>query len=146
MQLVKATPFAIRTPPPNYGGYFLYFVKLETDSGLVGWGECAVLFSMYGFERAFEQLVEGVFSRYLAGRDPMNREVLNKLMYAGLSSQHADYFVGGVISAFDTAMWDICGKALRVVRTARAVAEASIASTACLRTAGSSDLLSTSRM
>lgn len=114
MQLVKATPFAIRTPPPNYGGYFFYFVKLETDSGLVGWGECAVLFSMYGFERAFEQLVEGVFNRYLAGSDPMNREVLNKLMYAGLSSQHADYFVGGVISAFDTAMWDICGKALGV--------------------------------
>lgn len=111
MQLTKATPFAIRTPPPNHGGYFFYFVKLETDSGLVGWGETAVLFSMYGLERAFERLVEGVFNRYLAGRDPMNREKLTKLMYAGLSSQHADYFVGGVISAFDTAMWDICGKA-----------------------------------
>jgi L-alanine-DL-glutamate epimerase-like enolase superfamily enzyme len=111
MQLTRATPFVIRTPPTNYGGYFFYFVKLETDSGLVGWGETAVLFSMYGLERAFERLVEGVFHRYLAGRDPMNREMLTKLMYAGLSSQHADYFVGGIISAFDTAMWDICGKA-----------------------------------
>ncbi len=110
MHLTKATAFAVRTPPPNYGGYYWYFVKLETDSGLVGWGEAAVLFSMYGLERAFEQMVEGVFNRYLAGRNPLDREMLNKLMYAGLSSQHADYFVGGVISAFDTALWDICGK------------------------------------
>jgi galactonate dehydratase len=114
MKLTKATAFAIRTPPPNYGGYFWYFVKLETDSGLVGWGETAVLFSLYGHERAFEQLVEGVFTRYLNGRDPMNRDALNKVMYAGLSSQHTDYFIAGIISAFDVAMWDICGKHLGV--------------------------------
>lgn len=110
MQLTKARAFAIRTPPPNFGGYYWYFVKLETDSGLVGWGETAVLFSMYGMERAFERLVEGAFDRYLVGQDPLNREMLNKLMYAGLSSQHADYFIAGIISAFDVAMWDICGK------------------------------------
>jgi 2-dehydro-3-deoxyphosphogalactonate aldolase len=114
MKLTKAEAFAIRTPPPNYGGYFWYFVRLETDSGLVGWGETAVLFSLYGHERAFEQLVDGVFNRYLNGRDPMNRDALNKTMYAGLSSQHTDYFVGGIISAFDIAMWDICGKHLGV--------------------------------
>ncbi len=114
MQLVKVTPYAIKTPPPNYGGYYWYFVKLETDSGLVGWGETAVLFSLYGHERAFDQLVQSVFDRYLKGRDPMNREVLNKTMYAGLSSQHTDYFIAGIISAFDVAMWDITGKALEV--------------------------------
>jgi len=110
MQLIKATAFAIRTPPPNFGGYYWYFVKLETDSGLVGWGETAVLFSMYGMERAFERLVDGAFNRYLLGQNPLNREMLNKLMYAGLSSQRADYFIAGIISAFDVAMWDICGK------------------------------------
>jgi galactonate dehydratase len=110
MKLTKATAYAIRTPPPNFGGYYWYFVKLETDAGLVGWGEAAVLFSLYGMERGFEQLVAGVFDRYLRGQNPLNREMLNKLMYAGLSSQHTDYFVGGVISAFDVAMWDICGK------------------------------------
>lgn len=110
MQLTKATAYAIQTPPPNFGGYFWYFVKLETDSGLVGWGETAVLFSMYGLERGFEKLVDGVFNRYLNGQNPLNRDMLNKLMYAGLSSQHTDYFVAGLISAFDVAMWDICGK------------------------------------
>lgn len=110
MQLTKATAYAIRTPPPNFGGYYWYFVKLETDSGLTGWGETAVLFSMYGMERAFEKLIEGVFNRYLAGKNPLNRDMLNKLMYAGFSSQHTDYFAAGVISALDLAMWDICGK------------------------------------
>ncbi|TPW07679.1 MAG: mandelate racemase/muconate lactonizing protein [Alphaproteobacteria bacterium] len=110
MQLVKATAYSIRTPPPNFGGYFWYFVKLETDTGLTGWGETAVLFSMYGAERGFEGLVDGVFNRYLKGQNPLNRDMLNKLMYAGLSSQHADYFIAGIISAFDVAMWDICGK------------------------------------
>lgn len=114
MQLTKATAYAVRTPPPHYGGYFWYFVKLETDTGLVGWGEAAVLFSMYGMERGFEQLVEGTFKRYLAGKNPMNREMLSKLVYSGLTSQHADYFVSGVVSAFDIAMWDICGKHLGV--------------------------------
>jgi len=48
MKLVSATAYSIATPPPNYGEFLWYFVKLETDSGLVGWGETAVLFSMYG--------------------------------------------------------------------------------------------------
>ena len=110
MQLTRATAFAIQTPPPNLGGYFWYFVKLETDAGHVGWGETAVLFSMYGMDSAFEKLVEGLFNRYLKGQDPLNRDMLNKLMYAGFSSQHTDYFAAGLISAFDMAMWDICGK------------------------------------
>lgn len=110
MKLISAKAYAIKTPPPHFGGWYWYFVRLETDNGLVGWGEAAVLFSLYGMERAFEQLVAGVFQRYLINQNPLNREMLNKLMYAGLSSQHPDYFVGGVISAFDVAMWDICGK------------------------------------
>lgn len=44
MQLTKAIAFAIRTLPPNFVGYYWYLVKLETESGLVGWGRdgCAV--------------------------------------------------------------------------------------------------------
>ena len=110
MKLVSARAYAIQTPPPNLGGVFWFFVRLETDDGRVGWGECAVLFSMYGLHRSFEQLVEDNFNRYLAGQDPLNREVLTKRMYEGLTSQNAGYFSSGVISAFDVAMWDICGQ------------------------------------
>ena len=112
MNLIKATAFCVQTPPPHLGGYNWYFVKLETDSGLVGWGECAVLFSMYGLEKSFEALVEDNFARYLAGQNPLNREVLTKTMYEGLTSMNPGYFTAGIISAFDMAMWDIAGKHL----------------------------------
>ena len=114
MQLTKATSYAIAVPPPYHGGFAWYFVRLETDSGLVGWGETAVLTALMGHERAFHDLIESMFNRYLVGRDPMNRDPLNKQMYAGLSYHHNDYLAAGIISAFDIAMWDICGKAFGV--------------------------------
>ncbi len=110
MKLKSAKAYAVATPPPNLGGMFYYFVRLETDNGLVGWGECAVLFSMYGLDRSFAQLVEDNFERYLKDKNPLNREALTKLMYEGFTSQSPGYFASGIISAFDLAMWDICGK------------------------------------
>ncbi|MDG1835488.1 MAG: hypothetical protein P8J22_08315, partial [Pseudomonadales bacterium] len=43
MKLTKVKTFVVQTPPPHSGGSFWFFVKLETDTGLVGWGETAVL-------------------------------------------------------------------------------------------------------
>lgn len=110
MILAKATPYCVQTPLPNLGGFFWYFVKVETDTGLVGWGECAVLFSMYGLENSYKSLVNDTFYRYLFNRDPLNREVITKTMYEGLTSQNPGFFSAGIISAFDMAMWDIAGK------------------------------------
>ena len=90
MQLKKVRAFAVRTPPPHWGGYYWYFLRLETDCGLVGWGECAILFSMYGLERSFAQLVTDVFNRYLTGVDPLNREVLSMQLCAWVCSHRAD--------------------------------------------------------
>lgn len=112
MQIVDATAYPIAVPSPYHGGFTWYFVRLETDSGVVGWGETAVLASLMGHERAFASYVTSVFDRYVRGQDPMQRAALNTQMYAGLSSQHTDYVMAGIISAFDIAMWDICGKAL----------------------------------
>ena len=71
MKLVSVKAYAIQTPPPNLGGIFWYFVRLETDTGLVGWGECAVLFSMYGLHGSFAQLTQDNFNRYLKDNDPL---------------------------------------------------------------------------
>jgi 2-dehydro-3-deoxyphosphogalactonate aldolase len=54
--------------------------------------------------------VKGVFEYYLKGKNPINREPIYRTLYSSLTAQHADYVVGGVISAFDIALWDICGK------------------------------------
>jgi 2-dehydro-3-deoxyphosphogalactonate aldolase len=105
--------FVVETPPPHKGGRYWYFVKLETDTGLEGWGETAILSTLNGLAGAYNELVKNIFATYLKGEDAMDREYLYSRMYAGLTYQHPDYVMLGVISAFDTALWDIAGKHLK---------------------------------
>lgn len=110
MKLTSVKSYVIKTDPPNLGGLLWYFLKLETDEGIDGWGETAVLFTLYGLEASYETMVEDIFNFYLKDKDPLDREALNHILYSGLSAQHPDYVIGGLISAFDIALWDICGK------------------------------------
>ena len=87
-----------------------FFLKLETEDGLVGWGETAILATLHTLEDSYEKLVQQVFEAYLKGRDPMDREALYQKMYEGMMAQHPDYVGMGVVSAFDVALWDIVGK------------------------------------
>ncbi|MCP4754199.1 MAG: mandelate racemase/muconate lactonizing enzyme family protein [Proteobacteria bacterium] len=110
MKLTGVKSYVIKTDPPNWGGLFWYFIKLETDEGIEGWGETAVLFTLYGLEASYEKMVEEVFNGYLKDKNPLDREPLYHNLYTNLSAQHPDYIVLGLISAFDVALWDICGK------------------------------------
>lgn len=110
MELKSVESYVIKTNEPNMGGFIWFFVRLETDDGIVGWGETAILNCLHGMEDAYEAFVKGIFDTFLKGKDPLNREALFSLMYNGLTSQHSDYLALGLISAFDTALWDICGK------------------------------------
>lgn len=110
MKLTRVKPYVVQTPPPNLGGVVWFFLKLETDEGISGWGETAVLFTLYGLEPGFEKMAETIFATYLLGKNPIDREPINKLLYAALAAQHPDYVTVGLISAFDIALWDICGK------------------------------------
>lgn len=109
-KLTKVTPFVIKTPPPQWGGGTWYFIKLETDTGLVGWGETAVLNAFGGMTESYKLLIQESFSRFLEGKNPLEPETLYHRMVRGLTHQHADYARFGIISAFDTALWDIVGK------------------------------------
>ena len=110
MKLTKVTSYVIKTDPPNWGGLLWYFLKLETDEGIHGWGETAVLSCFLGLEDSYEKMVEQIFTTFLEGENPINREALQHKLYSSLTSQHPDYATMGVISAFDIALWDICGK------------------------------------
>ena len=110
MKLTNVKTYVIKTDPPNLGGFLWFFLKLETDEGISGWGETAVLWSLYGLEEGFEKMVDNIFLSYLKDRDPINRETLYHMMYSCLTAQHPDYITVGLISAFDIALWDICGK------------------------------------
>ena len=110
MKLTNVKTYVVKTDPPNLGGFLWFFLKLETDEGIEGWGETACLWTLYGLEAGYEKMVENIFHAYLKDQNPINRETLNHILYAGLTAQHPDYITVGLISAFDISLWDICGK------------------------------------
>lgn len=80
------------------------FVKIETDEGIVGWGEPAV----EGKTRTVQAAVAEM-SDYLIGADPMQIEDIWNTLY------RAAFYRGGpvlmsAIAGIDQALWDIKGK------------------------------------
>ena len=77
-------------------------VKVTTDEEIVGWGE-----GVGG------EIVEGLLAPLLIGQDPTNRLGLWQRMFHTLYNGNNAVGLGGsAISAVDTALWDITGKAL----------------------------------
>ena len=81
-------------------------VKVTTDDGIVGWGE--------GCGGAAAAVVENEFGPMLIGEDPTNRIGLWQKMFSMQYNANVAVGLGGsAISAVDTALWDITGKALK---------------------------------
>jgi galactonate dehydratase len=82
------------------------FVRVETDTDLVGWGECTV----EGREHAVEGAVRDM-ERRLVGRDPRRIRDLADLM-----TRRGYWDAGPVVSSaaggIEMALWDILGKSL----------------------------------
>ena len=79
-------------------------VKVTTDDGIVGWGE--------GCGGAAAAVVENDFAPMLIGQDPTNRIGLWQKMFSMQYNANVAVGLGGsAISAVDTALWDITGKA-----------------------------------
>ena len=81
------------------------FLRLETDDGLVGWGEPVV----EGRARTVRTAVEELLDNYLVGEDPARIEDHWQAMYRG------GFYRGGpvlmsAIAGIDQALWDIKGK------------------------------------
>ncbi len=80
-------------------------VKVTTDDGVVGWGE--------GCGGAAAAVIENDFAPILMGKDPTNRIGLWQKMFAAqYNANVAVGLAGSAISAVDTALWDIAGKAM----------------------------------
>ena len=82
------------------------FVKLETNQGLVGWGEG----TLEGKAGAVMACMND-FRDFLIGADPMQVEHIWQSMYVH-SFYRAGPVIGSAISGIDQALWDIRGKAL----------------------------------
>ena len=87
-------------------GKNLCFVRLTTDSGIEGWGEC------YTQSDRDLQIVAHVdqLTRYLVGRDPTHIKAFTQAAYDDYAARRGgmDYFCA--LSGLEQAMWDITGK------------------------------------
>ena len=95
-------------PAPGWGGRYWILVKLTTDTGLVGWGECYA--SSVGPE-AMKPVIEDVFARHMQGENPENIELMFRRAYSSGFTQRPDLTVMGAFSGLEIACWDILGKA-----------------------------------
>ena len=82
-------------------------VKVTTDEGIVGWGE--------GCGGPGENVVSDLIAPLVIGEDPTNRlRLWQKMFHAMYNANVAVGYGGSALSAVDTALWDIAGKAIGV--------------------------------
>jgi galactonate dehydratase len=100
VKITSMTTFAL---PPRW-----LFLKIETDAGIVGWGEPVLEGRAASVAAAVEEL-----SDYLIGKDPRRIEEHWTVLY-----RSGFYRGGGIhmsaLAGIDQALWDIKGKALGV--------------------------------
>jgi galactonate dehydratase len=100
MKITRLTTFIV---PPRW-----CFLKIDTDEGIVGWGEPVLEGRAHTVATAVDEL-----SDYLIGKDPAHIEDHWTVMYRG-----GFYRGGGVhmsaLAGIDQALWDIKGKVLGV--------------------------------
>ena len=107
MKLKDLKIIVTRPPPPGWGGRYWIFVKLTTDNGIVGWGECYA--SSIGPE-AMEVVIKDIFERYFLDESPSNFEKMFRRTYSSGFKQRPDLTVMGAFSGLEIACWDILGK------------------------------------
>ncbi len=107
MKLADLDIIVTSPPAPGWGGRYWLLVKVTTDTGIVGWGECYA--SSVGPE-AMGAVIRDVFERHMAGENPENIELMYRRAYSSGFTQRPDLTVMGAFSGLEIACWDILGK------------------------------------
>ena len=107
MKLQDLDVIVTAPPAPGWGGRYWILVKVTTDTGITGWGECYA--SSVGPE-AMTHVIRDVFQRHMAGENPENIELMFRRAYSSGFTQRPDLTVMGAFSGLEIACWDILGK------------------------------------
>ena len=136
MRIASIQAFALKIPPAgedsraandqveDYGDYTIAadawtsiysrnhetcLVRLETDDGLVGWGEGQAPVA----PRATATIVEELCAPLVLGRDPFDVEYIWYRLYSAMRERgHVTGFYVDALAAVDLALYDLLGKAL----------------------------------
>ncbi|WP_372574690.1 mandelate racemase/muconate lactonizing enzyme family protein [Ruegeria jejuensis] len=107
MKLQDLDVIVTAPPAPGWGGRYWILVKLTTDTGIIGWGECYA--SSVGPD-AMTHVIRDVFERHMLGENPENIELMFRRAYSSGFTQRPDLTVIGAFSGLEIACWDILGK------------------------------------
>ncbi|HSE93322.1 MAG TPA: mandelate racemase/muconate lactonizing enzyme family protein [Methylomirabilota bacterium] len=104
MQVTLVTPLLV---DPGSGKNWC-FVKVETDAGITGWGEC------YTQADRDQSIVAHVrqLGRYLARRDPAQIRHFTHVAYHDFAAKRGAMDFWSALSGIEQALWDIAGKRL----------------------------------
>ncbi len=111
MKITRVESIVLQTTIEPFGYSQLWYdkrgaslVRISTDEGLTGWGEC------YGPGECHKGIIEKYFAPLLVGQDPTDIGVIWESLY----NRSRDYGQKGVLvsalSGIDIALWDIFGK------------------------------------
>lgn len=107
MRITDVKTWVVGNPPPGIGGKYFIFVRLTTNSNVVGYGEAYnATFGPHVTARMIEDMAE----RYFIGHDPHNVENFFRRCYSSGFTQRPDVSGMGCFSALEMACWDIIGK------------------------------------
>jgi hypothetical protein len=110
---LQAIPLAIphrpMTPPSPWSASLAkqILVRVDTDEGLVGWGECFA----YGAPLAVCSVVEEALAPIVVGQDPTRIEHLTRALHQALMIWGRRGLGLFALSGVELALWDLAGKA-----------------------------------
>jgi D-galactarolactone cycloisomerase len=112
---VEAIPLEVKFDKPwrtgvaSFTGYYMALVRVTTDDGLIGYGECLARYQ----PRAWADLVNDVLGPQVIGEDPFDVEWIWNHLYRsfGSFSGHSRGIFVEAMSGIDIALWDLMGKA-----------------------------------
>lgn len=110
MKIVNVTPFLVGPRPSADGwskGQIVIFVKLETDTGLVGWGEA---YALGHRQRATREIILSLGEALKQMPEASPRAFLYRIARP-MESKHPGIDYASAVSALEIALWDLLGKA-----------------------------------
>ncbi|WP_282078246.1 mandelate racemase/muconate lactonizing enzyme family protein [Epibacterium ulvae] len=116
MKIISITSHVLQCDIPTELGYSqqyydkrtAHLVRVETDEGITGWGEC---FGPGNVALANKTIVERVIAPMVVGMDALDRDVIWHKVYNLLRDHGQKGMPIQSLSGVDIALWDIAGKA-----------------------------------
>ncbi len=111
MKIKRYSTFLIKPVPSNDGwslGHMTVFVKLESDTGLIGWGEA---YTLQHRQSACREIIKSLGSVLIQMSHMSPRRFLNEIAKV-METKHSGIDFKAAVSAIEIALWDILGKSL----------------------------------